>query len=629
METEKRLALCFALSMLIIILFSWYNNKMNPQPTRPRVSSPVVSRSTPTPSDTPEVIAEQKSPSEKPKPSLRSSESAWGWLAASDEESDPETVIVESDLYRVQFAKKGAVPISWKLLKYNELFEDPRYLRMARKAGSPAEQQISGLELEFYEDKMQNGARPVNAIDPTFANGKAGLILKWGKEFSDPSIPYQSDADHFVVDSPKEIVFLFENGGMRLEKVFRFYPDQYYVDLQIRITNGTNETVSFAGENYYDVAWFGGFGFPSLRTDAMNNVFTEVGGSTGILPTDGLWNEIRKNQFNWLPDYHVPALSMTEKTVNWVGVGQKYFLSAIVPVMETNFAFKGISSPGDGADSVQKPLVGVRMPVNQILAGATHLDRFKLYVGPLEDEPLTNAHPALTNAQQIFLRSFVGPITRLMLRLLQGLYTIVPNYGVAIILITLIVKLFMLPLYQKQMGSMKKMQALQPQINALKEKFKDEPQKMQKEQMELFRKHKVNPLGGCLTMLPTIPIFIALYATFGMALELRGAPFFGWIHDLSAPDQAFYIPIGNYIFTINILPIAYAVLMLISTSQQKIEGPNATMMKVFPLIFVFFFWRIASGVILYFVISIFIDLIQRMVMDKFQTEAPVVVSKKK
>ena len=328
-------------------------------------------------------------------------------------------------------------------------------------------------------------------------------------------------------------------------------------------------------------------------------------------------------------EYHSPVLPVTEKAVDWVGVGQKYFLSAIVPLTPTNYALKGVSSPEGNASHVVKPLAGVRIPIHQILSGATHEDKFKLYVGPMEDDRLSVADPKLTNARQIFLRSFVGPITRLMLYFLQGLYKIVPNYGVGIILLTLIVKLIMLPLYHKQMASMKKMQALQPQINALKEKYKNDAQKVQKEQMELFRKHKVNPLGGCLTMLPTIPIFIALYATFGMALELRGAPFFGWIHDLSAPDGAFYILLGSFIFTVNILPLAYAVLMFVSTSMQKIEGPNATMMKVFPLMFVFFFWRIASGVILYFVISIFIDLIQRLVMEKLSTEPSPVVSKKK
>ncbi|MDX9752593.1 MAG: membrane protein insertase YidC, partial [bacterium] len=256
----------------------------------------------------------------------------------------------------------------------------------------------------------------------------------------------------------------------------------------------------------------------------------------------------------------------------------------------------------------------------------SYTDQFKLYVGPIDEDYLVKAQEGLEDVRQIALRSFIAPIDNLMLKLLKGFHFLVPNYGIAIILLTLLVKVLMFPLYHKQMESMRKMQALQPHINALKEQYKDDAQKLQKEQMELFKKHKVNPLAGCLTMLPMLPIFIALYATFGMSVELRGEPFLWWITDLSAPDSAFYLPIGSSIITINILPIAYAILMIWSTSLQKMEGPNATMMKVLPLIFVFIFWNIASGVILYFVVNIFIDLVQRIITEKLYPSEPIPVS---
>ncbi len=630
METEKRLAICFALSMLIIILFSWYNNKNMPQKSKPQRRTSTVQEVTPTPQKkVPDVDSFVDVPKEEKEQSPKPEEGDWSWLATAEEGQKTGAVLVESDLYQIEFSTRGAIPISWKLLEYDKLYKDPRYLQLVQKTGSPYERQLAQLELSFYKEHQDQEFQPINAIDPTFPNRKAGLIFKWGKNYSDEIILYQCEHDSLNITKATELTFSFTGNGIKLEKVFRFYPDSYHIDMQVRIINETDRALTFEEENYYDVAWFGGFGFPSMRSDAVNNAYTELDGSVSIQPTDSLLSELQKNQFELMPDYNMPILPVTEKKVDWAGVGQKYFLAAVVPLTPTNFAFKGISSPSGEADYVRKPLAGVRIPMQKIIPGATHTDKFKLFVGPMEDDWLRKADAKLTNARQIFLRSFVGPITRLMLYLLQGVYKIVPNYGVAIILLTLLIKIFMLPLYQKQMASMKKMQALQPQINALKEKYKDDPQKMQKEQMELFRKHKVNPLGGCLTMLPTIPIFIALYATFGMALELRGAPFFGWIHDLSVPDSAFYIPIAGFIFTVNILPLAYAVLMLASTSMQKIEGPNATMMKIFPLMFVFFFWRIASGVILYFVISIFIDLVQRLIMEKFSAEPSPVVSKKK
>jgi len=270
---------------------------------------------------------------------------------------------------------------------------------------------------------------------------------------------------------------------------------------------------------------------------------------------------------------------------------------------------------------------GCRMYGGAGVPDAAMIDQFTLYVGPMDETNLAKAEAGLEDAHQIFLKRFIGPIAQLMLNLLQGFYQIVPNYGVAIILLTLVVKLLTLPLYHKQMASMKKMQALQPQINALREQYKDDPQKLQKEQMELFRKHKVNPLAGCLPFIIILPIFIALYATFNLAVELRGAPFLGWINDLSSPDRAFYIPIGTWILPINILPVAYSVMMFINMSQNKMEGPNAAAMRIMPFIFIFFFWSIASGVILYFVVNILIDVIQRRIMDKFQKDEPALTPK--
>ena len=118
-------------------------------------------------------------------------------------------------------------------------------------------------------------------------------------------------------------------------------------------------------------------------------------------------------------------------------------------------------------------------------------------------------------------------------------------------------------------------------------------------------------------MLPMMPIFIALWGTFNQSIELRGAPFVGWIRDLSQPDQAFFIPIAGYIVPVNVLPLIYCALMLWSQSRQQVEMPNAAAMKIIPIFFVVLFWSIASGVILYFVISMSMDTVQRMLMDKF------------
>jgi len=622
MDSEKRLALCFVLSMLVMLGFNWYYaKKYPPKPhtsgARPTAVVPgqIGVRPTPTPaskeavaSATPESMAV----------------GVWDWLPSASPSETGGEVVVESERYRIVFSKTGALPVEWRLLQYKELSADPRLLQLEAKKGDPLKAHLADLELKWRNSWLESSNPPVNAIDSNYAPGEMGLSVEWGGQHPDQWIPYQCSQERLVLEGakPSELVFSYTNQGITVEKLYRFYPDSYHVDLHVRLFNKSGKPLAFDGKGYYDVLWRGGFGFPSQRTDAQNNALCQLiekGLTTEPLPV--LLKEIQKNSPILLPEYSAPTLAVANQTVGWAGVGQKYFLAAIVPKSPTKFALKGASSPKDDP-AILKPLAGVRMNVDPIPDGMSYNSQYTVYVGPLEDDELIKADSSLQEARQIFWRSFTRPISHFMLRLLKGFYRIVPNYGVGIILLTLLVKVIMLPLYHKQMKSMKKMQALQPQINAMKEQYKDDPQKMQKAQMELFRKHKVNPLAGCLPMLPTIPIFIALYATFGMALELRGAHFFSWINDLSAPDGAFYLPFGGYIFTVNILPLAYAALMFWSSSQQKVEGPNANMMRMFPLIFVFFFWSIASGVILYFVISIFIDVMQRLVLERFHGKEP-------
>ncbi len=633
MDVEKRLALCFVLSMLVMIGFNWYYAKMYPDQTRSTTRKTATARSTSQPS------LDSQQPTPTPDQTTGDGEelptadtTPWSWLASAKPSADTSEVVVESDLYRIVFSSQGGIPTRWELLQFPELHADERLLELKQNNAPPAEKKKAILELNWIKHQASGEPPPVNAIDPTFDLGEAGLLLRWGKNITDKSIPYAPSSTQLYVDSEQSLTFSYTNNGITIEKTFRFHPDSYHVEMRVRILNQSGKTLAFEKNGHYDVGWFGGFGFPSIRTDAQNDALIHLfeQGIT-IQPTQTLISELSKNSSGLMKDFNTNYYTMPLKreTVGWVGVGQKYFLAAVLPKTPTNFAFKGVSSPGNNLSALRKPHAGVRMNIDPILDGMEHVDQYTVYVGPLDEDELIKADSSLSDARQIFWRSFTGPISNFMLKLLKGFYKIVPNYGLAIIFLTLLVKILMLPLYHKQMKSMKKMQALQPQLNALKEQHKDNPQKLQKEQMELFRKHKVNPLAGCLTMLPTLPIFIALYSTFRVAVELRGAPFFGWINDLSAPDSAFFIPIGTYIFTVNILPLAYAVLMLWSTSQQKVEGPNATMMKIFPLMFVFFFWSIASGVILYFVISIFIDVSQRMIMEKFQSPEPLPAGKGK
>lgn len=193
------------------------------------------------------------------------------------------------------------------------------------------------------------------------------------------------------------------------------------------------------------------------------------------------------------------------------------------------------------------------------------------------------------------------------LRALQFVYKFIPNYGIAIILVTILIRLITFPLQYKSFKSMKKMQIIQPEIAKIKEKYKDEPQKMQKETMDLFKKAGANPLSGCLPLLLQMPFFFAIYRVLYSSVELVGAPFYGWIHDLSIHDP-FYV-----------LPVLMAAAMF---AQQKLtptttmDPTQAKIMLFMPIIFAFIMKSLPAGLVLYILVSTVVGILQQMIVYK-------------
>ena len=201
------------------------------------------------------------------------------------------------------------------------------------------------------------------------------------------------------------------------------------------------------------------------------------------------------------------------------------------------------------------------------------------------------------------------------LAVMRWFYRFVPNYGIAIILLTVITKVLFFPLTIKSMTSMKAMQALQPQINALRSKYRSDPQRLQRETMELYRVHKVNPLGGCLPMVVQIPIFYALYDALSVSVDLQGAPFicfghlFGvdlWICDLSRHDPTY------------VLPILMGVSMFVQQKMTPVMGDprQAKMMLFMPVVFTFMFLNLPAGLVLYWTLSNVLQIGQQKYMEK-------------
>lgn len=274
----------------------------------------------------------------------------------------------------------------------------------------------------------------------------------------------------------------------------------------------------------------------------------------------------------------------------WVGITDKYFIGALVSDTGFKAVFdKGMSDWG---------YVGVE-------SAATNAD-YLMYAGPKDYDVLKSVGHGLDHAVDFGWFTFIAKPVFVALKYLHGL---VGNYGWAIIIITFVIKLAFAPLTHKQQKSMKRMSALQPQINALKEKHKGDPQRMNAEMMDLYKKEKVNPLGGCLPMLVQIPVFIALYNVLNNAIELRHAPFALWLTDLSAKDPYYILPL-----------LMGASMFLMQKMTPSTMDPNqAKIMMVLPVVMTVMFINLPSGLVLYFTVSNLLSMAQQFYINKSAT----------
>jgi YidC/Oxa1 family membrane protein insertase len=233
---------------------------------------------------------------------------------------------------------------------------------------------------------------------------------------------------------------------------------------------------------------------------------------------------------------------------------------------------------------------------------------FSVYTGPKEREALAQAGHELDRAVDFGWFWFIAiPL----LQALRALHGLTGNYGIAIIVLTTLVKVATIPLTQTTIRNMREMQKIQPQMTKLRERFKDDAAELQKEMMELYRRHRVNPFSGCLPMLLQLPIFVGLYNALLHAIELRHAPFALWIQDLSAPDR---LPVVG--FGIPVLTLLMGASMVLQTwlSPQQGDPTQQRMMMLMPLVFTFMFINFPAGLVLYWLVNNVLSIAQQYVM---------------
>jgi YidC/Oxa1 family membrane protein insertase len=301
----------------------------------------------------------------------------------------------------------------------------------------------------------------------------------------------------------------------------------------------------------------------------------------------------------------------TARDLRWAAIDNRYFLAAFIPAEQNPFATVAVYR-----ESKKQPS-GITLTAPAPAAGAAGQDlSVQLYLGP----------KGLSHLKQLNLRleetidfGFFGFLGKIALDVLLFFYKMTHNYGWAIIILTVIIQIIVLPLTIKSFKASVAMKNLQPLIKNLQDKYKSDPKRLNVEMMNLYRAQKVNPFGGCLPMLLQLPIFWALFTTLRNAFELRGAPWILWVRDLSAPDTL--VRLGG--IPINILPLIMGVGMLL---QQKMmtatsDPTQQKMMYLMPVIFTFMFWGFPSGLVLYWLTNSVATIIEQYVIMR-QQEAP-------
>ena len=379
----------------------------------------------------------------------------------------------------------------------------------------------------------------------------------------------------------KSVTFSTSYQGQLIKKVFTFYSDSYNIDIDIVFEDPSK----FISRNQYSLIWSGGL--PPTEKNVSNDFqffegFASLGGEhMGTKPKKGKISE-----------------DTQKGSTLWSAVKTKYFLSAIIP-----------DEPWVAARIKSELLEKRPVYETEISQKTSSSNNFTLYMGPLDYNNLKSFGVGLESNVDLGWALF-RPIGQLISWLLSKMYAIIPNYGIVVIVFAFLIKLLLNPLTVKTFESTRKMQALAPEINKIKERYKNDPQKMSRAQMELYKSSGANPMGGCLPMLIQMPILVSVFSIFRSKIEFRGAPFFGWISDLSVPDTL--IELGG--FPINILPVLMGSTMFIQ--QKMMAAPNAdanqkTMMYFMNAFFLFLFYSFPSGLNLYYFVFNLLSIIQQ------------------
>ena len=418
------------------------------------------------------------------------------------------------------------------------------------------------------------------------------LYFSWGVEPGRAQIPlFASDKETLTVKTGEGQTLTMTaqlSSGLQVTRRLVFDPDSYLFEMSIDIYNFSETALQ--GSPYMSITSL------PYGSAAQRYLFN---GPAALI--DGKLEEVKPGDLE-------EASKTLKGNITWAAYEGTYFMTGVIPEQNEGISLK-LSAEGE---KVRSLLIGVE----DVIPANGHLQyNYQVYFGPKKMETLKEAGHDL---ERIVNFGWFDKLAKPALFLLNFFYGYVGNYGVSIILVTILIKLLFWPIAQKGLKSMKNMQKIQPKMAKLKEKYKDDKTRLNEEMMILYKTYKVNPVGGCLPMVMQIPVFFALYKVLLQAIELRHAPFMLWITDLSAPDRLF---IGIDLPYLGGLPVLTLLMGASMFLQQRMtpapaDPTQAKIMMFLPVIFTFMFLNFASGLVLYWFVNNLLSVAQQYLINK-------------
>ncbi|MFP4364118.1 MAG: membrane protein insertase YidC [Spirochaetia bacterium] len=578
---EKKTLLAIVLSVLVLTGGFLLQNVLFPSPETPAETTAETAQETEAPAAQETQTTEIE---ETVDPVLTT-----GIQAADADGLYEREITVETDLFIAQFSTRGGELRSLQLKEHTD--------------GNELVEMVHTEETDFGAFQLHFGNPDTPAVDSLFHVRRIDSnTVEFYREFF-PSAAGSS-----------------ENSGFMLAKRFVFYPDDYMFEVQIRIEN--NDQTSFPDLNFNNVAYTLSYGpqigpsFEELdgRREYRRFYVYRNGNRRRINPGDN-------------------DSELVEGRVSWAAIAGKYFAVVALPGL-TDFNVE-LSTEGIPGLSERSSMHIIR----PFIRSSANTDTYRFYVGPKNERALSQYNDSEENAlgisgvniDEIVEHNIIlGFLENILKFMLVTIHRLVPNWGISIIVLTIIIKILLFPLTHKGYESTSKVQALSPKVEELKAKYGKDPNKLNSEIADLYKKEGVNPLGGCLPMLAQLPIFITMYGLFSSHFDLRGASFISpWINDLSSPDSIFQLPFEIPILgwtDLRLLPILFLVTQLFMSKVTQMQNPqtagaNSNMKMItlmLPIVFFFILYDMPAGLLLYWTVTNVLTAGQQIYINKMR-----------